>query len=81
MAELVENASKVTEVGEPVHLGVRAIGTDLLIEVTDSSELTPVRRCASELDEGGRGLLLVQELTSLWGWHPVEGGKVVWAVL
>jgi anti-anti-sigma regulatory factor len=31
--------------------------------------------------EGGRGLILVEELATAWGVHPRAGGKVVWCVL
>jgi hypothetical protein len=32
--------------------------------------------------EGGRGLLVVEQLASAWGVsHPPEGGKVIWCVL
>ena len=33
-----------------------------------------------DLSESGRGLHLVDALSSAWGWLPVEGGKVVWAL-
>jgi hypothetical protein len=79
VAELVENASKVTPDGASVHLGIRPVGADLLVEVADPSELTPMRRCAADLDEGGRGLLLIEALTESWGWRHVDGAKVVWA--
>jgi anti-anti-sigma regulatory factor len=33
-------------------------------------------------NEGGRGLLIVDQLASRWGvQHPAEGGKVIWCVL
>jgi hypothetical protein len=32
--------------------------------------------------EGGRGLLIVDQLATPWGvQHPSEGGKVIWCVL
>lgn len=31
--------------------------------------------------EGGRGLMLVRELTQSWGSVPAGAGKVVWAML
>ncbi len=80
-SELVANAANASTEASAVELGVQLIGNHLLIEVFDRAEGAPQRCCASEFDEGGRGLLLVEELTRLWGWHPVPGGKVVWAVV
>ena len=49
------------------------------LEVADSSAAMPVaNRSASELDERGRGLLIVSALSSRWGTDPVPGGKIVW---
>ncbi|WP_280705868.1 ATP-binding protein [Kitasatospora sp. GP30] len=79
--ELVANAAAASAVGGGIELRVEVGGGSLRIEVFDCATDTPKRRCADESAEGGRGLHLVEELTSLWGWHPVEGGKVVWAVL
>jgi len=33
---------------------------------------------ASENDEGGRGLYLVDQLAERWGSRPTDGGKAVW---
>ena len=34
------------------------------------------------VEEGGRGLQLVDALSDVWGWSPVAGrGKAVWAIL
>jgi hypothetical protein len=29
----------------------------------------------------GRGLVIVEALSTRWGWEPRDGGKVVWAEL
>jgi len=79
--ELVANAAAASAAGSGIELRLEVVGSTLRIEVFDRAPDTPRRRCADELDEDGRGLLLVDELTRLWGWHPVSGGKVVWAVL
>ena len=51
----------------------------LLIEVWDTSEAPPRRRAASDEDENGRGLLLVQALSKEWGSDVLDtGGKIVW---
>ncbi|WP_329562090.1 ATP-binding protein [Kitasatospora sp. NBC_01266] len=80
VTELVENASAVTVEGATVHVDVRPYSTRLLIEVTDSCDRAPEPRRAADLDEDGRGLLLVGELSESWGWYPSGEGKVVWAL-
>jgi hypothetical protein len=44
----------------------------------DSSPLLPRPRAAADDDEGSRGLLLVEVLSSGWGSVPTGQGKVVW---
>jgi anti-sigma regulatory factor (Ser/Thr protein kinase) len=56
----------------------------LLILVRDHDPGAPVLRHASEDDESGRGLMLVEAISDQWGWCPLAGGtagKVVWALL
>ncbi|MET9803976.1 ATP-binding protein [Streptomyces sp. NPDC006368] len=51
----------------------------LRVEVTDGSDRPPLtERRADALDEGGRGLLLVEAVTDRWGTVPLAGGKTVW---
>jgi anti-sigma regulatory factor (Ser/Thr protein kinase) len=92
VSELVTNAVKATgSVDEwtderrlagkvnPVYLSLSALADALLIEVWDASSVPPLRRVASEDDETGRGLMLVQTLSKEWGCEVLEtGGKVVW---
>ena len=54
--------------------------TRVLILVWDSSPLPPARMRTSEDDENGRGLLLVETLSTRWDWYfppQQNGGKVV----
>ena len=52
------------------------------LEVSDSSTVVPQPNTAvSELDERGRGLLLIQALASRWGVLPRPDGKTVWCEL
>jgi anti-sigma regulatory factor (Ser/Thr protein kinase) len=52
----------------------------LTLLVWDACPELPVRRPHGDDSAGGRGLEIVQALTSRWGsWVPVHGGKVVWA--
>jgi len=56
----------------------------LLILVRDHDPGAPVLRHASEDDESGRGLMLVEAISDQWGWCPLAdgtAGKVVWALL
>lgn len=52
------------------------------LEVTDSSTVVPRPNTgAGELDERGRGLLLIDALASRWGVWPRTDGKTVWCEL
>jgi anti-anti-sigma factor len=54
----------------------------VLIAVRDGSDSPPrLVRGPSASPAAGRGLLLVDGLTRLWGSFPAAGGKVVWAAL
>ncbi len=61
------------------------LGSDwhcLLLAVADVSPRPPVRLNLGPDAEGGRGLALVEALSSRWGWHPasITGlTKVTWA--
>jgi hypothetical protein len=61
------------------------LGSDwhcLLLAVADASPRPPVRLNLGPDAEGGRGLALVEALSSRWGWHPasITGlTKVTWA--
>ncbi|HET6356313.1 ATP-binding protein [Streptomyces sp.] len=54
----------------------------LRVEVGDENPYCPrparPERGGDELDEGGRGLLLVEAVTDRWGVIPVPGGKTMW---
>lgn len=66
-----------------VHLRLLSDGERLVIEVWDSNPKRPVATNASEDDESGRGLMLVQAMCERWGSEKVPGwpGKVVWGEL
>ena len=61
------------------------LGSDrhrLLLAVADASPWPPVRLSLEPDAEGGRGLALVETLSSRWGWHLTSTTglrKVVWA--
>ncbi len=50
----------------------------LRVEVSDASTDLPALRRASLLDEGGRGVALVEALSSAWGAEHTASGKTVW---
>jgi PAS domain S-box-containing protein len=75
VSELVTNAYRYA--GGPVTL--RLINHQRLIcEVSDPSSTSPHLRRARSTDEGGRGLLLVAQLTARWGTRHSRAGKTVW---
>ncbi|SCD56450.1 hypothetical protein GA0115242_109038 [Streptomyces sp. SolWspMP-5a-2] len=53
--------------------------TYLTCEVSDTSSTSPRMRHARALDENGRGLFLVAQLTRRWGTRHTPEGKTIWA--
>jgi anti-sigma regulatory factor (Ser/Thr protein kinase) len=92
ISELVTNAINATGITDedpdygrlvgkvkPIYLCLSVRSETLLIEVWDTSSRPPLRRTATNEDEDGRGLLLVQALSKEWGCEVLEaGGKIVW---
>ncbi|WP_369194217.1 ATP-binding SpoIIE family protein phosphatase [Streptomyces djakartensis] len=75
VSELVTNAIRYG--APPVQL--RLIRDRALIcEVSDGSSTSPHLRRAHQDDEGGRGLLLVAQLTQRWGSRQTSRGKTIW---
>ncbi|MFI6567062.1 ATP-binding protein [Streptomyces sp. NPDC050534] len=61
-------------------LGIARTGGAVVCAVTDPSTTPPTRRHPEQLAESGRGLLVVDALTSQWGYTPTApDGKTVWA--
>ena len=55
---------------------------EVMLAVIDASDDAPAPRQPDWARESGRGLQIVDALSSVWGWSPIEGhGKAVWAVL
>jgi PAS domain S-box-containing protein len=76
VSELVTNAIRYAE--PPIQL--RLIhDRHLICEVSDASVTAPHMRRARTYDEGGRGLLLVAQLTAAWGTRQTTEGKTIWA--
>ncbi|WTF80377.1 SpoIIE family protein phosphatase [Streptomyces sp. NBC_01594] len=76
VSELVTNA--IHHGAGPIRL--RLIKHQLLTcEVSDSGQCYPRLRHARIVDENGRGLFLIAQLSSRWGFRSATGGKLVWA--
>ncbi|MFI8169531.1 SpoIIE family protein phosphatase [Streptomyces sp. NPDC085931] len=76
VSELVTNAIRYSS--GPIRL--RLIRERALVcEVFDSGATAPHLRHPRTTDEGGRGLLLVSQLTQRWGTRFIPEGKIIWA--
>jgi hypothetical protein len=74
-SELVTNAIRYG--APPIQLRLIR-DTTLICEVSDASGTAPHLRRARGFDEGGRGLLLVAQLTQRWGTRYHASGKTIW---
>ncbi|KMS92415.1 MULTISPECIES: SpoIIE family protein phosphatase [Streptomyces] len=79
VSELVTNAIRYG--ARPIRLRLIHDETTLICEVSDTSHTAPHLRRAKTFDEGGRGLLLVAQLTQRWGSRHTPEGKTIWAEL
>ncbi|MEU4113345.1 ATP-binding protein [Kitasatospora sp. NPDC028055] len=94
LSELVTNAIRhPNDAKQPERLTsaelskVQLIGLDLqlrgpavLVQVMDNDRRPPVPRTVDTDAESGRGLFLVEHMSSRWGYfHPSAEGKTVWA--
>ena len=65
-----------------LRLWLTSDGSSVLIQVWDSDHHRPVLKRPGPDAEAGRGLLLIETLSTQWGWYAPDeqGGKIVWAV-
>ncbi|MGW2636569.1 SpoIIE family protein phosphatase [Streptomyces sp. NPDC001348] len=76
VSELVTNAVRY---GEPPIVLRLIRDAALICEVSDGSSTAPHLRRARVFDEGGRGLLLVAQISERWGSRQTATGKTIWA--
>ncbi len=86
VSELVTNATQASPSAEriqPVGLWLSSDRSRLLILVQDTSRYPPEPTSVADDDERGRGLLIVEAISTKWGWDAKEdsSGKVVWALI
>ncbi|MCM0677052.1 ATP-binding protein [Micromonospora phytophila] len=79
LSELVGNV--VRHAGTPMQVTLTLRRPYLHLAVVDGSRAHAVAGSPDARAEGGRGLMLVRELTQRWGSMPAGDGKVVWATL
>ncbi|MFD7131222.1 SpoIIE family protein phosphatase [Streptomyces sp. NPDC059894] len=79
VSELVTNAIRYG--ARPIRLRLIHDASTLICEVSDTNHTAPHLRRAKTFDEGGRGLLLVAQLTQRWGSRHTAEGKTIWAEL
>jgi serine phosphatase RsbU (regulator of sigma subunit)/anti-sigma regulatory factor (Ser/Thr protein kinase) len=75
VSELVTNAIRYA--GAPIRLTLIRDET-LVCEVSDGTGTAPHLHHARVMDEGGRGLMLVAQLTHRWGSRLAAHGKTIW---
>ena len=78
LSEVVTNA--VLHARTPLSVTVSVSDADgtVRVEVADQSHVQPVRRRFAEVSPTGRGLHLLDRLTTDWGIEPSLSGKTVW---
>lgn len=81
VSELVTNA--IRHGAGPITMALAGSDEGIRVRVQDHGEGRPTPRVASVRAPGGRGLRLVDRLSSAWGVEPLQEGvgKTVWAVV
>lgn len=76
LSEVVTNA--VLHAGPPIVVTGGVVDKKVRVEVTDGSKAAPVARRPGHTSPTGRGLMLLDHLTSAWGVEISRDGKTVW---
>lgn len=79
VTELVANA--VAHAGTPLHVSLQERDAGVRIVVGDESPIPPTMGSPGLEDTGGRGLRLIDAVSSAWGHRRMDGVKRVWADL
>ena len=79
-SELVTNAIK-HEAGDSITVFITCCFGHLRVDVHDTSRFFPVLLDASVEDEAGRGLMLLDSLSTDWGYRETASGKAVYFTL
>jgi CheY-like chemotaxis protein len=77
VTELVTNA--ITHGGSALRLQLSRTSGAFRIEVVDEGDGTPEPQPHDTEAEGGRGIMLVDAMSTSWGVENVPSGKLVWA--
>ncbi len=83
VSELVTNAVQASDgrAGAVVRLRLVADHESLVLAVWDGGDGLPARCEVGPFEPGGRGLMIVDALSSSWGAYATVPGKCVWAQL
>lgn len=78
-SELVANGVRHARGG--MVLSVHRLASGWVVAVADDSHAPPVVRDVGQLTEAGRGLMIVERVSTTLGWARTPTGKVVWALV
>ncbi|WP_181871385.1 ATP-binding protein [Sphaerisporangium album] len=81
VANSVSHSASGRREGGRIRVEVTATGDLTYVSVADEGSATPLPVVPSQVDplaERGRGLWLVRELSSAWGWKDDAAGRTVW---
>lgn len=76
VTELVTNA--IVHTGSGPHLELELHPDHLRVSVEDADPAPPVRQQPLPTRAGGRGIVILEELSDHWGVQPTGAGKAVW---
>jgi anti-sigma regulatory factor (Ser/Thr protein kinase) len=79
VSEVVTHA--VIHARSDAELSLERSPTALRISVTDHGTGAPAPRELGATTDGGRGLMIVEKLSTSWGAEPTDTGNCVWAEL
>ncbi len=87
MSELIANAVTASESPDwwlPVRFWLYSDGKQVMVLVWDANPNPPVLMQPDDMTEDGRGLMLVDALSTRWDWYAAPDmieGKVTWSLI